>query len=131
MLSPVPSWAVRLQHPIEVSIEWDVMGLAASSFETEDEEIVRKPDVPSVPNLSDECLVKFRKCSTGEFVWANRLSDGKDHVPKKPWVSIWRFVKGIVNHPGVPMCLDIFNRWKVVDNNQDTAKHSTRAGSLR
>ena len=59
MLSPIPSWAVKLQHPIEVSVEWYVMGLAVRSLETEDEEIVREPDVPGVEYLSDECLVEF------------------------------------------------------------------------
>ena len=59
MLSPIPSWAVKLQHPIKVSVEWDVMGLAVRSFETEDEEIVRKPDMPGVEDLSNECLVEF------------------------------------------------------------------------
>ena len=131
MLNPIPSWAVKLQHPIEVSVEWYVMGLAVRSLELEDEEVIRKPNVPGVVYLSDECLVELCKCSAGNLVWPNSFSDGEDHVPKKPWVAIWRFLEGIVNHPGVAMCLNIVNRGKVVDNNENTAKHSTRAGRLR
>ena len=59
MLSPIPSWAVKLQHPIEVSVDWHVMGLAVRRLEAEDEEIVRKPDVPGVEYLGDECLMDF------------------------------------------------------------------------
>ena len=59
MLNPIPSWAVKLQHPIEVSVEWHVMGLAIRSLEAEDEEIVRQPNVPGVEYLGDECFMDF------------------------------------------------------------------------
>ena len=59
MLNPIPSWAVKLQHPIEVSVKWHVMGLAVRSPEAEDEEIGRKPDVPGVEYLGEEGFMDF------------------------------------------------------------------------
>ena len=81
MLDTIPSWAVKLQHPIEIRVQWNVMGLTVGILEAEGKKVFRKANSPCVEYLGDECLMGVREFGVYKPVGTNSLSNGEDHVP--------------------------------------------------
>ena len=98
MLETIPSWAMKLQHPIKVGVQWSVMSLAIGGLETEGKEVIRETDSPHLKNLGDEGLMNFRECGADNPVRANGLSEGEEHMAKDPWVAVGRFLESIIDH---------------------------------
>ena len=107
------------------------MGLTVGGLEAEGKEIVREANSPCVKYLGCKCLMELCESSADKLVGADGLADGEDHVPKQPWVAVRRFLKSIVNHPLVSVGLDVFNRWKVVDDDKNATKQRRRRSRCR
>ena len=71
MLDTIPSWAVKLQRPIEVGVQWNVMGLTVGVLEAKSKEVVRKANSPGVKDLGYKCLMDSCECRTDEVVGAD------------------------------------------------------------
>ena len=102
------------------------MILTVRVFEAEGEIIVRKANLPSGKNLVHQGFMDTLKCCTDKIVGSNGLADGEEHMSDEPRVAIGRFLKSVVNNPCVLVVLDVLNRRKVVDQDENAAKHRRR-----
>ena len=82
MLDTIPSWAIKFQHPVQVSIQWNVVELTVRVFKAKSEEVIRESNAPGIKDLGHKCFIDAFECRMNEVVGTNVLSDGEDHVSK-------------------------------------------------